>query len=74
VADLQLGVAQGGLGFGFAAAAGDPPVAGAIAGWASPAAGITVMAAMSVVVTLALAPGLRPAARTGTGRLGAEHR
>lgn len=49
-------------------------LAGTIAGWTSPAAGITAMAAMSVAVTLALAPGLRPAARTGTGRLGAEHR
>jgi MFS family permease len=49
-------------------------LAGTIAGWTSPAAGITVTAAMSVVVTLALAPGLRPAARTGIGRLGAEHR
>jgi hypothetical protein len=32
VADLQLGVAEGDLGFGFAAAAGEPPVAGAFAG------------------------------------------
>jgi MFS family permease len=37
-------------------------LAGTIAGWASPAAGITVMAAISVAVTLALAPRLRPAA------------
>ena len=49
-------------------------LAGTIAGWTSPAAGITVMAGMSVVVTLALGPGLRSAARTGIGRLGAEHR
>jgi hypothetical protein len=49
-------------------------LAGTIAGWTSPAAGITAMAAMSVVVTLALGPRLRPAARTGIGRLGAEHR
>jgi MFS family permease len=48
-------------------------LAGTITGWTSPAAAITAMAAMSVVVTLALAPGLRPAARTGIGRLGAEH-
>jgi MFS family permease len=41
-------------------------LAGAIAGWTSPALGMTVMAATSVAVTLALAPGLRPAA-TGTG-------
>lgn len=47
-------------------------LAGTIAGWTSPAAGITVMAAMSVVVTLALAPGLRFAARTGLDRLGAD--
>ena len=32
VVDLQLGVAEGDLGFGFAAAAGEPPVAGAFAG------------------------------------------
>jgi MFS family permease len=37
-------------------------LAGAIAGWTSPTSGITVMAAMSVAVTLALAPGLRSAA------------
>jgi fucose permease len=37
-------------------------LAGAIAGWTSPASGITVMAAMSVAVTLALAPRLRSAA------------
>jgi MFS family permease len=37
-------------------------LAGAIAGWTSPTSGITVMAAMSVAVTLALAPRLRPAA------------
>ena len=30
--DLQLGVAEGDLGFGFAAAAGEAPVAGAFAG------------------------------------------
>jgi hypothetical protein len=32
VVDLQLGVADGDLGFGFAAFAGQPPVAGAFAG------------------------------------------
>jgi hypothetical protein len=32
VVDLQLGVAEGDLGFGLAAAAGQPPVAGAFAG------------------------------------------
>jgi hypothetical protein len=32
VVDLQLGVADGDLGFGLAAAAGQPPVAGALAG------------------------------------------
>src|SRR5260221_3131413 len=32
VVDLQLGVAEGDLGFGLAAAAGQPPVAGALAG------------------------------------------
>jgi hypothetical protein len=32
VVDLQLGVADGDQGFGFAAAAGQPPVAGAFAG------------------------------------------
>lgn len=49
-------------------------LAGTIASWTSPAAGIAVMAAMSIAVTLALGPGLRPAARTGIGRLGAERR
>ena len=34
--DLQLGVAEGDLGFGFAAAAGQPPVAGAFAGLGLP--------------------------------------
>jgi len=37
-------------------------LAGAVAEWTSPAIGITVMAATSVVVTLALARGLRPTA------------
>jgi predicted MFS family arabinose efflux permease len=37
-------------------------LAGAVAEWTSPAIGITVMAATSVVVTLALARGLRPPA------------
>ena len=32
VVDLQLGVAEGDLGFGLAAAAGQPPLAGAFAG------------------------------------------
>src|SRR2546430_10244986 len=32
VVDLHLGVAEGDLGFGLAAAAGQPPVAGAFAG------------------------------------------
>jgi hypothetical protein len=32
VVDLQLGVAEGDLGFGLAAAAGQPPVAGAFTG------------------------------------------
>jgi MFS family permease len=41
-------------------------LAGAIAEQTSPALGITVMAAMSVVVTLALGPGLRPAAAAAT--------
>jgi predicted MFS family arabinose efflux permease len=41
-------------------------LAGAVAGWTSPASGITVMAAMSVAVTLALAPRLRPGATTAT--------
>ena len=36
-------------------------IAGAIASWTSPAIGMTVMAATSIAVTLALAPGLRPA-------------
>jgi hypothetical protein len=36
VAGLQLGVAQGDLGFGLAAAAGQPPVAGALAGLGFP--------------------------------------
>ena len=40
-------------------------LAGAIAAWTSPASGITVMAAMSVTVTLALAPRLRSAATAG---------
>jgi predicted MFS family arabinose efflux permease len=35
-------------------------LAGAIAGWTSPASAITVMAALSVAVTLTLTPGLRP--------------
>jgi hypothetical protein len=35
-------------------------LAGAVALWSSPAIGITVMAAASVAVTLALARGLRP--------------
>ena len=35
-------------------------LAGTVAEWTSPAIGITVMAAASVAVTLALAPGLRP--------------
>jgi MFS family permease len=49
-------------------------LAGTIAGWTSPSAGITAMAAMSVVVTLTLWPGLRPAARSGIGQLSTEHR
>jgi MFS family permease len=36
-------------------------LAGTIAEWTSPASGMAVMAATSVAVTLALAPGLRPA-------------
>jgi MFS family permease len=41
-------------------------LAGTIADWTSPAFGMTVMAATSVAVTLALAPGLRPAANAAT--------
>jgi hypothetical protein len=37
-------------------------LAGAAAQWTSPAAAMAIMAAASVTVTLALAPGLRPAA------------
>lgn len=36
-------------------------LAGAVAGWTSPDVSVTVMAAASVAVTLALAPGLRAA-------------
>lgn len=42
-------------------------LAGTIAGWTSPAVSMAVMAAMSVTVTLALAPRLRPAALTSPG-------
>jgi hypothetical protein len=37
-------------------------LAGAAAEWTTPAAAMAIMAAASVTVTLALAPGLRPAA------------
>jgi hypothetical protein len=43
-------------------------LAGAVAEWTSPAIGITVMAATSVAVTLALARGLRPTATPATSQ------
>jgi MFS family permease len=42
-------------------------IAGTLAGWTSPTTGITVMAALSVVITLALAPGLRAGVHEARG-------
>jgi hypothetical protein len=44
------------------------PLAGGVAELTSPAIGITVMAATSVAVTLALARGLRPTATAATSQ------
>jgi hypothetical protein len=59
VQDLELGVAEGDLGFGFAAAAGQPPVAGAFAGL-GPAGGDGGLAQDAGQVPVALL-GLGPA-------------
>jgi predicted MFS family arabinose efflux permease len=49
-------------------------LAGTIADWTSPAVAMTVMAATSVAVTLALAPGLRPGATSATSPASAKRR